>query len=64
MANMNAKEVAKLLSDVYIDPEYYFIAMPRRRKKHRKRRTKCMCTTCGAEVMKFLPKTNKHQKCC
>jgi len=60
MANMNAKEVAKLLSDVYIDPKYYFVAIPRKRKKAKNRRTKCMCTTCGAEVMKLLPKTNKY----
>jgi hypothetical protein len=63
--NMDAQEAARLLSDVYIDPDYYLVAIPRKRKKStQKRKTRCMCTTCGAEVMKILPKTNKTQQSC
>ena len=57
--NANAQEVARMISDVYIDSNYYFVCVPRHRPTRKCRRTRCMCTTCGAEVMKVLPKTNK-----
>jgi len=58
--NMNAKEVARYVSDTFIDPKYYLVCVPRRKAKPKHRRTRCMCTDCGAEVMKLLPKTNRH----
>lgn len=58
--NANAQEVARMISDVFIDPRYYFVATPRHKIQRCKRRTRCMCTDCGAEVMKLLPKTNKE----
>lgn len=60
VGNANAKEAARLLS-VFIDPKYYFIAVPYHKVQPKHRRTRCMCTTCGAEVMKFLPKTNDKE---
>lgn len=55
--NANAQEVAGLL-EPFIDHNFYMVAMPRKRVQRSKRRTHSICTTCGAEVMKLLPKTN------
>jgi len=51
-------EVASLLNQTYIDPDYYLVAMPRK-KKASKRRTRMFCKDCNAEVLKYLPTTTK-----
>ena len=61
VGNMNAPEVAKMLSDHLIDPRYYFIAVPRKRKHPKKKRCRMYCTDCEAEVLKHIPKTSKGE---
>ena len=56
--NMLADEVASLLNQTYIDPDYYLVAMPRKKKKG-KSRTRMFCKDCNAEVLKYLPTTTK-----
>ena len=59
VGNMTADEVAAMLTDHFIDPRYYLIAVPRKRKKASKRRLRMYCTDCEAEVLKHIPKTCK-----
>lgn len=59
VTNMTAKEIAKMLSDHLIDPRYYLIAVPRKRKQPRGKRERVFCVDCDAEVLKHLPKTCK-----
>ena len=56
VANYLPKEIAKLLSDKYLPRDWYFIAMPRKRKKGSKRRTRTYCTDCSCEVLQHIPK--------
>lgn len=58
--NMNAKEVAAMLTDTWIDPDYYLVAIPRNKRKPRKRRTRLYCTDCECEVLKHIPKLKKE----
>ena len=51
-------EVASLLTDVWIDPDFYMVALPRKRKKVRKPRKRVFCTTCNCEVLKCMDTTN------
>lgn len=60
VGNMTAQEAAKMLSDTWIDPDYYLIAVPRKRTVSRRRKRK-YCIDCEAEVMKFIPKTHKGE---
>lgn len=59
VGNMTAKEAAKMLSDVWIDPNYYFVAIPRKRAEVKRRRKRKYCTDCEAEVLKHIPKTQR-----
>lgn len=59
VGNMNAQEVARMLSDTWIDTDYYLIAVPRHRKPVKKRRKRKYCIDCSAEVLKHIPQTNK-----
>lgn len=61
VGNMTAPEIARMLSDTWIDPEYYFIAIPRQRMVAKKRRKRKYCVDCEAEVLKFIPKTSKEE---
>ena len=61
VGNMTAQEVAAMLTDVWIDPEYYLVAVPRSRKPARKRRKRAYCVDCEAEVLKNIPKTHKGE---
>lgn len=48
-ANGTAKEVASIINDCWIDPDYYFVAVPRKKKqgiKH-KHSLQINCTECG-----------------
>lgn len=62
VGNMTAPEVARMLSDVWIDSNYYLIAVPRKRPPHNKRRTRAFCTDCEAEVLTLLPTVTKRGK--
>lgn len=53
--NMEADEVAAMISDTWIDPDYYLVAVPRHRPHGKNRRSRVFCTDCGAEVLKELP---------
>ena len=61
VGNMNAKEVAKMLSDTWIDPDYYLVAVPRHKVVKKKRRKRKYCTDCSAEVLKHIPQTKKGE---
>jgi len=63
VGNMNAKEVAKMLSEYLIDPRFYLVAVPRKRKKPKTKRTRVYCTDCQAEVLKYIGKTCKKGVC-
>lgn len=52
--NMDADEVAAMISDTWIDPDYYLVAVPRDRNIKNKRRTRCFCIECEAEVLKKI----------
>lgn len=59
--NMLADEVAAMLTDTWIDSDYYLVAIPRKRKKAKERRTRAFCTTCNCEVLKCLPTTDSSE---
>lgn len=59
VGNMTAIEVARMLSDTWIDPNYYLIAMPRKRKVAKKKRQRKYCIDCECEVLRHLRKTIK-----
>ena len=61
VTNMTAQEVAKMLSDHLIDPRYYLVAIPRKRKCCKNPRKRRYCTDCQAEVLKHIPKTSKGE---
>lgn len=55
--NMLADEVAAMITDTWIDSDYYLVAIPRKRKKGRKPRKRAFCTTCNCEVLKCMDTT-------
>jgi hypothetical protein len=57
--NMVASEVASMMTDTWIDSEYYFVAIPRKKKKPKPKRQRMYCVDCQAEVLKHIPKTEK-----
>jgi hypothetical protein len=59
VGNMNAQEVASMLSDTWIDPDYYLVAVPRHKKKKGKRRKRLYCVDCESEVLRNVPKTER-----
>jgi hypothetical protein len=59
--NRTAQEIAKLLTDVWISPDWVMIAVPRHKPPHKKRRKRRYCTDCECEVLKHLPKTTKEE---
>lgn len=62
VGNMDAEEVASMLTDTWIDPDYYLVAIPRHKSAPRKKRTRVYCTTCECEVLQHIPKTNKRRR--
>lgn len=62
VGNMDAEEVAAMLTDTWIDPNFYLVAVPRQKKPPRKRRTRVYCTTCECEVLQHIPKTNRGKR--
>lgn len=60
VGNMTAKEVAAMLTDYFIDPRYYMVAVPRERLSG-KRRKRMYCSTCNCEVLKHLPETEARE---
>jgi len=54
VGNMNAEEVAAMLTDTWIDANFYLVAIPRK-KKRSKRRKRRYCIDCEAEVLKHIP---------
>lgn len=60
--NMLADEVAAMLTDTWIDPDYYLVAIPYHKGKPSPRRTRMYCTTCQCEVLKHVHKTCKQCK--
>lgn len=59
VGNMTAPEVASMLTDTWIDANYYLVAVPRKRMHAAKRRKRRYCTDCSAEVLKPIPQTKK-----
>ena len=57
--NMLAPEIAAMLTDTWIDPDHYLVAVPYKKKKPRKRRTAAYCTDCNCEVLRHLTKVKK-----
>lgn len=60
VSNMTADEVAAMLTDVWIDPDYYLVAIPRKRPSRKKRRRRAYCLDCEAEVLKHIISTTKE----
>ena len=56
--NESAQEIAKRINDTWLDPAYYLVAIPRKRKqgeKH-KHQLQIVCTECGGRCeMKDVP---------
>lgn len=59
VGNMTADEVAAMLTDTWIDPEYYLVAVPRKKNMKKRRRKRRYCTDCQAEVIKNIEQTRK-----
>lgn len=59
--NMVPEEMAKLLNDVWISPDYYLVAFKKKKKPPRFRRKRRYCLDCSAEVLKLLPTTGKEE---
>jgi DNA-binding GntR family transcriptional regulator len=57
--NMLPNEVAAMLTDTWIDSEYYLVAIPRKRKKARKKRKTMYCIDCHSEILREIPPTKK-----
>ena len=60
VGNMTAQEVAKMFSDTWIDPEFYLVAVPRKRIYVNKRRKRRYCTDCSCEVLKYIKQTKQE----
>ena len=56
--NTSATEIAKLITDVWVDPDYFFVAVPRKKRPPRKflRTSEIECAQCGTRC------TIKHTK--
>jgi len=61
VGNMTAPEAAKMLSDIWIDSNYYLVAVPRKRLQAMKRRKRRYCTDCSCEVLKYIEQTQKEE---
>ena len=61
VGNMNAEEVARMLTDTWIDSNYYLVAVPRKRPPCKHRRKRRYCVDCECEVLKNIPKTHKGE---
>ena len=59
VGNMNAEEVAAMLTDTWIDPDYYLVAIPRDKAHPKKRRKRVYCVDCECEVLKHIMKVSK-----
>lgn len=53
--NMLADEIAAMLTDVWIDPAYYLVAIPYRKRKPRKYRSRVYCVDCQCEILSEYP---------
>jgi len=53
--NMLPNEMAAMLNDVWVSPDYYLVAVPRY-KRTSKRRQRLYCQECECEVLKHIPK--------
>jgi len=56
--NLLPPEVAKILTDVWIDPDYYMVAIKRKKKQPDARRTRRYCRKCESVILKYLPVIN------
>ena len=54
VGNMEAKEIAAMLTDTWIDPRYYLVAVPRDKIQHKKRRERRYCVRCQCEVLQTI----------
>ena len=61
VGNMTASEAAKMISDIWIDSNYYLVAVPRKRIQAMKRRKRRYCTECSCEVLKYIKQTHKEE---
>jgi hypothetical protein len=59
--NMLADEIAAMLTDTWIDSDYYLVAVRRHKKQPKRRRKRRYCVNCEAEVLKFIPKTEPEK---
>lgn len=54
VGNMNAEEVAHMLTDTWIDSNYYLVAIPRKKIYKKPRRSRRYCTQCECEILKYI----------
>jgi len=62
VGNMTADEVAAMLTDTWIDPDYYLVAVPRIKTKKKPRRVRRYCTDCSCEVLKYIKSTKQKEQ--
>ena len=53
--NLLPDEMAELLNDVYISPDYYLVAFPRKKKQATNRRKRRWCKDCECVVLQKVP---------
>jgi len=58
--NMLPDELAAMLTDVWIDPDFYLVAIPYNKKKPKPRRGRSYCVDWNCEVLRPLPLTHKE----
>lgn len=63
MTNGNGlpKEWVKEINENYMPPDWYLVAVPRYKKKIKKRRVRRYCIECECEVMTALPAKCSHK---
>lgn len=54
--NMKAEEIARVLTEVWIDPDKYMVCMPRQKKVVTPKRKRCYCELCNSIVLSYLPR--------
>lgn len=59
--NMEAPEVAAMITDTWCDPDYYLVAVPRDRKQPKGKRCRQYCTDCQCEVLRYVPAARKKK---
>lgn len=59
--NMHADEIARVLTEVWIDPDVYMVCVPRKKKSPPHRRKRRYCEACECVVLQHV--TKKREPC-